>query len=152
MGSGFGIDLLGCLIALSESLDGVEVGLLLFLSVLDSVGLDSSDDSLPSESFGGDESLDLGSFDVGLAALGGDLPLRGELGDHEAEGLPFLGVLLLLVVDFEEAELLEDVVGSLGAESLGHGVFREAGNRVGADLGHLEVQNSDVGGDDASSD
>ncbi len=136
----------------SESLDGVDVALSLFVSELSSFFLYFLDDSLPSESLGGDESLKFRSLDVGLAVFGGDFSLGGELGDHESDGLSFFGVALLLVVHFEETEFLEDVIGSLGAESLGLGVVGEAGDGVGADLGDFEIQYSDVGGDDATSD
>ena len=147
----FGGSFLG---ALSESLEGVKVVLLLVVGELPSLLLYFLDDSLSSESVGGDESLDLRSLDVDLAGLGGDLSLRSELGDHESDGLSLLSVALLLVIDLDETELLEDVIGSFGAESLGEGgtFLGEAGDGLGADLDNLDVQNSDIGGDNASSD
>ena len=156
-GSGFlcGFNLLGGgSFVLSESLEGVEVTLLLFFGVLSSLFLYFVEDSLSSDSVGGDESLDLGSLDVFLAGLGGDGSLWGELGDHESKGLSLLSVGLLLVIDFKESEFLEDVIGSLGAESLGEGAsfLGKSGDGLGADFADFDVHNFDIRRDDATSD
>ena len=156
-GSGFlcGFNLLGGgSFVLSESLEGVEVTLLLFFGVLSSLFLYFVEDSLSSDSVGGDESLDLRSLDVDLAGLGGDLSLGGELGDHESDGLSFLGVGFLFVIDVEKTELLEDVIGSLGAESLGEGAsfLGKSGDGLGADFADFDVHNFDIRRDDATSD
>ena len=137
----------------SESLEGVDVTLSLFFGELSSLFFYSFDDSLSSESVRGDESLDFGSLGIDLSVLGGDLSLGSEFGDHKSESLSFLGVGLLFVIDFEKSEFLEDVIGSLGAESVGEGSFLgESGDRLGSNFSYFNVQNSDVRGDDATSD
>lgn len=109
-------------------------GVSLALSVLDLLGLQGS---LSLQSLRGDQSLDLGSLGVGAAVLAGDFT-----SDDELSHVIFLG----------QTEELSDVVGSLGAQSLGDGGVGQTFDVGVTLLDDGQREDSQVLADDATSD
>ena len=86
---------------------------------LSSFFLDLLVGSLSSESFRGNESLDLRSLGDFLSFGVSESSLGGVFRDEVSQSLSFFGILGFLFVDVDQTELLQNDSGSLGAESLG---------------------------------
>ena len=107
-----------------------------FFASLPSVFLDLLVDGLSSDSFLGNESLDLGGFVEGLVS-------KFDFSSHD--------VLSDIVLLLSEGEGADDVVGSLGSKSSRSGAVGEAGNFSFSFDENFEGDNSEVGSADASS-